>query len=101
MKKQSNSKKVTLPKIFGDKSPIRISLCLGEFINGLHVDLIVIKEGKYRGSFATLILNSFTRKMDCLMFTQKFLNKSRQVIDDQKREQYNYSVLWYQSKRLD
>jgi len=57
MKKQSNSKKVTLPKIFGDKSPIRISLCLGEFINGLHVDLIVIKEGKYRGSFATLILN--------------------------------------------
>ena len=67
-------------KEFNSKSPISISLCFGKSMNGLHVDLIVIKEGKDKGSSATISLNGepiafydmdwaerIIRKMDYLM----------------------------------
>lgn len=44
-------------KEFNSKFPISISLCLGKFMDGLHVDLNVIKEGKDKGSSATVSLN--------------------------------------------
>ena len=55
--KKSLVAKGKVPKSFGNKSPIRISLCMGKIIDGLHADFIVIKEGKDRGSLITLSLN--------------------------------------------
>ncbi len=47
----------TLSKGFSDKSPICISLCLGELIDGLHLDLIVSKKGEKYGNFIAISMN--------------------------------------------
>lgn len=51
-------KKARLPKSFNSKSPIRISLCMDDFIKGLRVDLIVDKKGEDHFSFVALALDN-------------------------------------------
>src|ERR1035437_8233188 len=56
-KTPKNKETESEPKYQSGTSPICISLCLEEFIKGLHVDFIVTKEGEEQGSFITLSLN--------------------------------------------
>ncbi|KKU50033.1 MAG: hypothetical protein A3F53_02540 [Candidatus Zambryskibacteria bacterium RIFCSPHIGHO2_12_FULL_48_10] len=55
--KKLSTKKRNSSNSSGEKSPLCISLCLAELVDGLHLDLIATREGKKYGSSIEISMN--------------------------------------------